>query len=105
MTDSGNSRRHLSHAITLLTANVAAQPYQRDALARRVWLASAHVGRGELEQACATGRTVLERLAQVNSPRVLTHLRHLADELRTRKGNPYVHDFSTELDHRLQLAA
>ncbi|MCA1707834.1 MAG: hypothetical protein LC808_32995, partial [Actinobacteria bacterium] len=59
----------------------------------------------ELEQACEVGRTVLECLPQVNSPRVLTRLHRLAGELHTRKANPHVRDFSAELDRSRQLAA
>jgi hypothetical protein len=77
--------------------------YQRDALLDGIWLARAHVGRGELEQACDAGRNVLEWLPQVNSPRGVVLLHRLADELRARKANSHVRDFSAELDHRLHL--
>ena len=99
-------RRHLGNAITLLTPLATAapdQPYQRAALLDGIWLSRAHLGRDELDQACAVGRAVLARLPQVTSPRCLTDLRRLADELRVRKANPYVREFSTELDHRLRL--
>ncbi|MGQ0774124.1 MAG: hypothetical protein ACT4NY_06860, partial [Pseudonocardiales bacterium] len=105
---SGNSRRHFGHAVTLLTprANAAThQLYQRDALLNGICLASAHVGGGELEQACEVGRTVLEWLPHIDSPRGLMDLRRLAGELRARKANPYVREFSTELDRKLQLVA
>ncbi len=63
MAGSGKSRRHFGNAATLLTPSAIAttyQLYQRDALQDGIWLARAHVGRGELEQACEVGRTVLE---------------------------------------------
>ncbi|MGQ0779490.1 MAG: hypothetical protein ACT4NY_34585, partial [Pseudonocardiales bacterium] len=104
MSGSRNSRRHLGNAITLLTPSTTAladQGYQRDALLRGAWLARAHVGRGDLEQACEVGRILLERLPHVDSPRCLARLRLLADELRVRKANPHVREFSTELDRRL----
>ncbi|MGQ0774975.1 MAG: hypothetical protein ACT4NY_11260 [Pseudonocardiales bacterium] len=104
MADSRNSRRHLGHAITLLTPSTTAltdQLYQRDALLRGAWLARAHIGRGELEQACKVGRTLLKWLPHVDSPRCLARLRRFADELRVRKTNPHVREFSTELDRRL----
>lgn len=77
----------------------------RDALLSGTALATAYLGLGELEQACDMGRTALERLPRVHSPRCLTSLRRLADEMRTRKLSPYIRDFSTELDRTLQLAA
>ncbi|MGH3696105.1 MAG: hypothetical protein ACRDRX_19290 [Pseudonocardiaceae bacterium] len=106
MASSPNSRRHLGNAVTLLTPRASAatyQLYQRDAVLVGIWLARAHVGRSELEQACEVGRTVLEWLPHINSPRGLALLRRLAGELRTRKANAHVHEFSTELDRKLQL--
>ncbi|MCA1672927.1 MAG: transcriptional regulator, partial [Actinobacteria bacterium] len=106
MARSRDSRRQLGHAVTLLTPSATAtadQLYPRDALVRRTWLARAHVGRGELEHACEVGQVALERLPQVTSPRGVALLRRLADELRCRKANVYVREFSTELDHRLHL--
>jgi hypothetical protein len=108
MAGSRNSQRHLGNAVTLLTPRVSAttsQPYQRDALLDGIWLARAHVGRSELEQACEVGRTVLEWLPHVDSPRGLALLRRLAGELRARKTNSHVREFSNELDRRLQLVA
>ncbi|MGH3929675.1 MAG: hypothetical protein ACRDTF_06825 [Pseudonocardiaceae bacterium] len=67
------------------------------------WLATAPVGRGELEQACEVGRIALERLPHVSSPRCLVRLRRLANELRARKANIQVREFSAELDRTLQL--
>ncbi|HSZ29559.1 MAG TPA: hypothetical protein VK784_07370, partial [Pseudonocardiaceae bacterium] len=107
-TCSHNSRRHFGNAVTLLTPSASAAPdylYQRDALLDGTWLAVAHIGCGELEQACEVGRTALERLPHVNSPRCLARLSRLADELRGRKVNPHIREFSTELDRRLKLAA
>ncbi|MGH3942527.1 MAG: hypothetical protein ACRDTG_28675 [Pseudonocardiaceae bacterium] len=101
---SHNSRRHLGNAATLLTPEATAAsdyPYPREALLSGTALATAYVGLGELEQACDVGRTALGRLPHLHSPRCLTNLRRLADELRSRKLNPHVRDFSTELDHRL----
>ncbi|MGH3933029.1 MAG: hypothetical protein ACRDTF_23990 [Pseudonocardiaceae bacterium] len=49
------------------------------------------------------GRIALERLPHVSSPRCLARLRRLADDLRARKTNIHVREFSTELDRRLQL--
>ncbi|MGH3868880.1 MAG: hypothetical protein ACRDQ4_22725 [Pseudonocardiaceae bacterium] len=107
MACSRNSRRHLSNAITLLTPSATAPDYwsPRDAILTGTALATAYIGRGELEQGCEIGRIALARLPYVNSPRCLTDLRRVADELRTRKANAYVREFSTELDRRLQLAA
>lgn len=108
MADSRNSRRHLGNAVTLLTPSAIAstyQLYQRDALLDGIWLARAHVGRSELEQACEVGRAVLEWLPHIDSPRGLALLRRLAGELRSRKANCHVREFSTELDRRLKLAA
>ena len=85
--NSRNSRRHLGNTITLLTPSASAatfQLYQRDALLDGIWLARAHVGRNELEQACEVGRTVLEWLPHVNSPRGLALLRRLAGERRSQ---------------------
>ncbi len=106
MAGSGNSRRHFGNAITLLTPGATAladQGYQRDALQEGAWLARAHIGRGELEQACEVGRIVLEWLPHIDSPRSLALLRRLAGELRARKANSHVREFSTELDRRLKL--
>ncbi|MGH3943214.1 MAG: hypothetical protein ACRDTG_32245 [Pseudonocardiaceae bacterium] len=61
--------------------------------------------RGELEQACEVGRTALEQLPHVHSPRCLARLHRLAKDLRARKANIHVRDFSAELDRRLQLTA
>ncbi len=58
----------------------------------------------ELEQACEVGRTVLEWLPHINSPRGLALLRRLAGELRARKASSHVREFSTDLDRKLQLA-
>ncbi len=77
-------------------------PHQR--LTHGHW-ARAHLHRSELEQSCEVGRTVLEWLPHVDSPRALTLLRRLADELRVRKANAYVREFSAELDRRLKLVA
>jgi len=106
MAGSRNSRRHLGNAVTLLTPSATAPDYwsPRDAILTGTALATAYIGRGELEQACEVGRTALERLPQVNSPRCLASLRCVAGELRTRKANAYVREFSAELDRRLQLA-
>ncbi|MBV8541977.1 MAG: hypothetical protein JO063_02580 [Pseudonocardiales bacterium] len=107
-TCSHNSRRHFGNAVTLLTLSASVAPdyqYQRDALLDGTWLAIAHIGRGELEQACEVGRTALERLPHVNSPRCLAQLGRLAGELRARKINSHVREFSTELDRRLKLVA
>jgi hypothetical protein len=108
MAGSGNSRRHFGNAVTLLTPCAIAathQLYQRDAVLDGIWLARAHVGLGELEQACEAGRTALERLPHVNSPLCLAALGRVAGELRARKVNPHVREFSTELDRRLKLVA
>jgi hypothetical protein len=102
------SRPLLNEAATLLTPSASSPTdrlYQRDALLHGTWLASAYIAQGELEQACATGRTALARLPHVHSPRCVTRLRALADALRTRKLNAHVREFSTELDGRLQLVA
>jgi hypothetical protein len=66
---------------------------------------TAYLGLGELEQACEVGRTALERLPQVNSPQCLAALGRVAGELRVRKVNPHIREFSTELDRRLKLVA
>ena len=108
MTCSRNSRRHLGNAVTLLTPGATAAPdywSPRDAILHGTALATAYIGRGELEQACEVGGTALERLPQVNSPRGLMDLRRLAGELRARKANSHVREFSTELDRRLRLVA
>jgi len=108
MAGSGSSRHHFGNAVTLLTPSAIAatyQLYQRDALQDGIWLARAHVGRGELEQACEVGRTVLEWLPHIDSPRGLALLRRLAGELRARKANSHVREFSAELDRRLKLVA
>jgi hypothetical protein len=105
---SRNSRRHFGNAITLLTPGATAladQGLQRDALWSYTDLATAYLGCGELEQACEVGRTALEWLPHINSPRCLALLRRLAGELRARKVNSHVRQFSTELDRRLQLVA
>jgi hypothetical protein len=105
---SRNSRRHLGNAVTLLTPEATATldyPYQRDALMSGTGLALAHLGCGELEQACEVGRIALQRLPHIHSPLCLTNLRRLADELRVRKASSHIREFSTELDHRLKLAA
>ncbi|MGH3901657.1 MAG: hypothetical protein ACRDTA_26075 [Pseudonocardiaceae bacterium] len=105
---SRNSRRYLGNAVTLLTPEATAAPdylYQRDALMSGTALVTAHLVRGELEQACEVGRTALRRLPHVHSPLCLTNLHRLADDLHARKANSYVREFSTELDRRLKLAA
>lgn len=105
---SRNSRSYLGNAVTLLTPEATAAPdhlYQRDALLSGTALATAHLGRGELEQACEIGRIALQRLPHVHSPLCLTNLRRLAGEFRARKTNSYVREFSTELDRRLKLVA
>lgn len=68
-------------------------------------LAIAHLGRREPEQACEVGRVVLARLPHVGSCACLASLRRLAGELRARKTNPHVREFSAELDRTLQLVA
>jgi hypothetical protein len=103
-----NNRRHFGNAVTLLTSEATAAPnylYQRDALMSGTALMKAYLGLGELEQACETGRIALKRLPHINSPLCLTNLRHLADDLRARKVNPHIREFSTELDRTLKLAA
>ncbi|MGH3722012.1 MAG: hypothetical protein ACRDRI_24840 [Pseudonocardiaceae bacterium] len=107
MACSRNSRRHLSNAITLLTPSATAPDYwsPRDAILTGTALATAYIGRGEPEQACEVGRNALERLPHVNSPRCLASLGRLADELRGRKVNPHIREFSTELDRKLKLVA
>ncbi|MGH3869466.1 MAG: hypothetical protein ACRDQ4_25845 [Pseudonocardiaceae bacterium] len=108
MACSHHSRRHLGNAVTRLTPEAMAAPdywSPRDALLGGAKLVTAYLGLGELEQACEVGRTALERLSYVHSPRCLARLRRVADELRGRKANAYVREFSTELDRRLQLAA
>jgi hypothetical protein len=106
--DSRNSRRHLGNVVTLLTPRASAathQLYQRDALLDGIWLWRAHADRSELEQACEVGRTVLEWLPHIDSPRGLALLRRLTGELRARKANSDVREFSTELDCTLQMVA
>jgi hypothetical protein len=108
MACSRNSRRHLGNAVTLLTPGATAAPdywSPRDAILHGTALATAHLGLGELEQACEVGRTALERLPHVHSPRGLALLCRLAGELRARKANSHVREFSTELDRRLHLVA
>ncbi|MGH3937133.1 MAG: methyltransferase domain-containing protein [Pseudonocardiaceae bacterium] len=108
MAGSRDSRRQLGNAITLLTPEATAAPdypYQRDALLSGTALVTAHLGLGELEQAREVGRTTLKRLPHVNSPLCWVSLRRVADQLRARKVNPHVRDFSTELDRRLKLIA
>jgi hypothetical protein len=108
MACSHNSRRHLGNAVILLTPEAMAAPdywSPRDALLCGTKLVTAYLGLGELEQACEVGRTALKRLSHVGSPRCLTDLSCLADVLRGRIINPYVREFSTELDRRLQLVA
>lgn len=108
MACSHNSRRHLGNAVTLLTPEATAAPdylYQRDALLSGTALVRAHLGLGELEHACEVGRTALERLPHVHSPLCLALLGRVADELRGRKVNPHIREFSTELDRRLKLVA
>lgn len=104
MACSRNSRRHLSNAVTLLTPSATIDYWSpRDAILHGTALATAYIGCGELERACEVGRSALHRLPHVDSPRCLTDLRRLADELRGRKVNPHTREFSTDLDHRLKL--
>lgn len=108
MACSRSSRRHLSDAVTLLSPEATAAPdypYPREALLSGTALATAYLGLGEQEQACEVGRIALERLAHLHSPRCLASLRRLAGDLRARKLNPHIREFSPELDRRLQLAA
>lgn len=99
-THSRTSRRLLGEAVELLNPLSSAGPsveYQRSALLHGCYLAQAHVGRGELEQACLVGRVAVERLPSVQSRRCRLLLRRLATSLAPRHRNPWVADFLPEL--------
>jgi hypothetical protein len=71
---------------------------QRRALFEGAWLATAAAGRGNLEEACALGRTAVARTATVRSARSLEVLARLAARLRRAKRNEYVRDFLPSLE-------
>lgn len=71
---------------------------QRRALFEGAWLATAAAGRGNLEEACALGRTAVARTATVRSARSLEVLGRLAARLRRAKRNEYVRDFLPSLE-------
>jgi hypothetical protein len=71
---------------------------QRRALFEGAWLATAAAGRGNLEEACALGRTAVSRTATVRSARSLEVLGRLAARLRRAKRNEYVRDFLPSLE-------
>jgi hypothetical protein len=68
-------------------------PSQRRALYEGAWLALGYATRGQLDMACQIGRTAVERLDQVRSPRSMTVLRALDHELRPRARNSDVREF------------
>jgi hypothetical protein len=71
---------------------------QRRALFEGAWLAAAAAGRGNLEEACALGRTAVARTAAVRSSRSLEVLGRLAARLRRARRNEYVRDFLPSLE-------
>ncbi|WP_329476136.1 transcriptional regulator [Kribbella sp. NBC_01484] len=71
---------------------------QRRALFEGAWLATAAAGRGNLEEACALGRTAVARTATVRSARSLDVLSRLAARLRRARRNEYVRDFLPSLE-------
>lgn len=62
-------------------------PSRRRALYEGSWLALGSVARGQIEEACAFGRTAMARLDEVKSPRSVRLLRQLATDLSRRKRN------------------
>lgn len=73
-------------------------PAQRRALFQGAWLATAAAGRGNLEEACALGRTAVARTATVRSGRSIEVLGRPAARLRRSKRNEYVRDFLPSLE-------
>lgn len=78
-------------------------PTERRALFEGAWLAVAAAQTGDLERACATGRTAIARTKAVNSARSMAVLEQLATRLRRATRNEYVRDFLPDLDHVLSL--
>lgn len=72
-------------------------PSQRRALYEGAWLALGCAARGQLSAACTIGRTALNRLTSVQSPRSTALLRQLAADLSRRARNPDVADFLPDL--------
>ncbi|MDX6237949.1 MAG: hypothetical protein QOG10_2764 [Kribbellaceae bacterium] len=99
--DDGGGRQRVRKGQALLrtgahNVSVGKGP-QRRALYEGSWLALGAATRGEVEEACQTGRTALARLGQVRSPRSVILLRHLASELNRRTRNEFVAAFVPEL--------
>ncbi|WP_344155047.1 transcriptional regulator [Kribbella yunnanensis] len=90
-------RSLLRHGEKLLRQGAYDRPMtetsQRRALFEGAWLATAAAGRGNLEEACALGRTAVARTATVRSARSLEVLARLAARLRRAQRNEYVRDF------------
>jgi len=78
---------------------------QRRALYEGAWLALGYAAYGDLESACAEGRTAIGRLGFVRSPRSNVLLRQLAAGLRRRTRNVYVADLLPDLERALAAQA
>ena len=74
---------------------------QRRALFEGAWLALGYTAQGKLEDACAVTRMALPRLGQVRSPRSVSVLVLLAQEMRRRKRNQAVADVLPDLEAAL----
>jgi hypothetical protein len=99
----------LTEAADLLRkrATVTDPVFPREAVYNRVWLARSYLWRGEVEQAIATARETL-RPAAVRSPRSITQLKLLSDELASRPTLATlssVTEFCTEVRHIVKEAA
>jgi hypothetical protein len=74
------------------------EPQQRRALFEGAWLAESAAAQGKLEEACALGRTAVERTKTVRSARSMDVLQRLAARLRRAQRNEFVRDFLPDLE-------
>jgi hypothetical protein len=94
----------LNEATTRLAPLTTAGPdadYQRSALLHGCYLAQAHFGRHEVEQACRVTRIALTRLTAVQSGRCTRLLKQLRAAFARRQRNPWAADVVGELDAAL----
>lgn len=103
--DVAQAKRHLSEGQQLLESGAhdlpLDDPSQRRALYEGAWLALGYAARGQLDEACNSGRTAVTRLGQVRSPRSVRLLRQLATDLNRRTRHQAVADFLPDLRRAL----
>jgi hypothetical protein len=103
--DAEEGKRHIRDGQRLLLSGAhdlpLEDPSQRRALYEGAWLALGCSARGQLEEACNSGRTAIGRLGQVRSPRSTGLLRQLETDLSRRARNRAVAEFLPDLHRAL----